>query len=186
MRRETRMKMGPQIPSALMPEDAQMTKHAACLEKHHKRVGRHAQMGASSSARKSDWTAADTTIWRLGRKRCDWAARCRGKHRTVDPALRPFQLPPGDAHEHFAFLCYEDVLLAISACRVALEGKIDALASDLMVLRDDHRRLAEKVTATDKQLEELHPEIKDNTSMTRQMEKRIQALELRAESGRVS
>ncbi|KAJ1092732.1 hypothetical protein NDU88_005842 [Pleurodeles waltl] len=75
----------------------------------------------------------------------------------------------------------QDVLLAISAFRVALEGKIDARASDFTVLRDDHRRQAEKVTATDKKLEELHPEIKDNTKTTQQMEKRIRALELRAE-----
>ncbi|KAJ1192223.1 hypothetical protein NDU88_001535, partial [Pleurodeles waltl] len=31
----------------------------------------------------------------------------------------------------------QDVLQAIAASRVALEGKIDALATDLTVLRDD-------------------------------------------------
>ncbi|KAJ1188529.1 hypothetical protein NDU88_005290 [Pleurodeles waltl] len=52
----------------------------------------------------------------------------------------------------------QDVLQAITASRVALEGKIDALATDLTVLRDDHRRLAEKVSTTDRQLKELLPE----------------------------
>ncbi|KAJ1155861.1 hypothetical protein NDU88_008586 [Pleurodeles waltl] len=52
----------------------------------------------------------------------------------------------------------QDVLRAITAARVALEGKIDALATDLTVLRDDHRRLAEKVATTDRQLKELLPE----------------------------
>ncbi|KAJ1217069.1 hypothetical protein NDU88_004664 [Pleurodeles waltl] len=52
----------------------------------------------------------------------------------------------------------QDVLQAIMASCVALEGKIDALASDLTVLRDDHRHLAEKVSTTDKQLKELLPE----------------------------
>ncbi|KAJ1176140.1 hypothetical protein NDU88_001423 [Pleurodeles waltl] len=32
----------------------------------------------------------------------------------------------------------QDVLQAITASLVALEGKIDALATDLTVLRDDH------------------------------------------------
>ncbi|KAJ1156430.1 hypothetical protein NDU88_009149 [Pleurodeles waltl] len=80
----------------------------------------------------------------------------RGAKDTWDPATT---LSEGDP-------TLQDVLLAISASRVTLEGKIDALASDLMVLMDDHRRLAEKVTTTDKQLEELRPEIKDNTNMT--------------------
>ncbi|KAJ1101453.1 hypothetical protein NDU88_006521 [Pleurodeles waltl] len=53
----------------------------------------------------------------------------------------------------------QDVLQAITASRVALEGKIDALATDLTVLQDDHRRLAEKVSTTDKQLKELLPEM---------------------------
>ncbi|KAJ1163350.1 hypothetical protein NDU88_003809 [Pleurodeles waltl] len=74
----------------------------------------------------------------------------------------------------------QDVLQAMTASRVALEGKIDALATDLTVLRDDHFPLAEKVNTMDKQLEELRPEIKDNTKLTHQMEKRIRELELRA------
>ncbi|KAJ1174970.1 hypothetical protein NDU88_000261 [Pleurodeles waltl] len=66
----------------------------------------------------------------------------------------------------------QDVLQAITASRVALEGKIDALAMDLTVLRDDHRRLAEKVSTTDKQLKELLPEVKDATKSTKQLENR--------------
>ncbi|KAJ1152211.1 hypothetical protein NDU88_004988 [Pleurodeles waltl] len=60
----------------------------------------------------------------------------------------------------------QDVLRAITASRVALEGKIDALATDLTVLRDDHHRFAEKVTTTDRQLKELLPEVKDTTTKT--------------------
>ncbi|KAJ1096536.1 hypothetical protein NDU88_001672 [Pleurodeles waltl] len=72
----------------------------------------------------------------------------------------------------------QDILQAITASRVALEGKIDALATDLTVLRDDHRRLAEKVATADRQMEELRPEIKDTVKMAQQMEKRIRDLEL--------
>ncbi|KAJ1191009.1 hypothetical protein NDU88_000326 [Pleurodeles waltl] len=67
----------------------------------------------------------------------------------------------------------QDVLQAVTASRGALEGKIDALATDLTVLRDDHRRLAEKVATADRQMEELWPEFKDTTKMAQQMEKRI-------------
>ncbi|KAJ1215943.1 hypothetical protein NDU88_003549 [Pleurodeles waltl] len=75
----------------------------------------------------------------------------------------------------------QDVLWAITVSRVALEGKIDALATDLTVLRDNHRRLAEKIATTDRQLKELLPEVKDITTKTQQMEKQIRDLELRAE-----
>ncbi|KAJ1121997.1 hypothetical protein NDU88_000503 [Pleurodeles waltl] len=75
----------------------------------------------------------------------------------------------------------QDILLAITASQVVLEGKIDALATDLMVRRDDYRRLAEKVATTDRQLKELLPEVKDTTTTARQMEKQIRDLELRAE-----
>ncbi|KAJ1207456.1 hypothetical protein NDU88_002847 [Pleurodeles waltl] len=78
----------------------------------------------------------------------------------------------------------QGVMQAITASRVALEGKIDALATDLTVPRDDHRRLAEKVNTTDMQLEELRPEIKDNSKLTHQMEKLIRELELRAEDAK--
>ncbi|KAJ1203287.1 hypothetical protein NDU88_007075 [Pleurodeles waltl] len=75
----------------------------------------------------------------------------------------------------------QDVLRAITASRVALEGKIYALVTDLTVLRDDHRRLAEKVATTDRQLKELLPEVNDTTTKTQEMEKQIRDLEFRAE-----
>ncbi|KAJ1203447.1 hypothetical protein NDU88_007233 [Pleurodeles waltl] len=72
----------------------------------------------------------------------------------------------------------QDVLRAITTSRVALEGTIDALATDPTVLRDDHRRSAEKVTTTDMQLKELLPDVNDTTAKTQQMEKQIHDLEL--------
>ncbi|KAJ1097484.1 hypothetical protein NDU88_002602 [Pleurodeles waltl] len=75
----------------------------------------------------------------------------------------------------------QDVVRAATASRVALEGKIYALVTDLTVLRDNHRRLAEKVATTDRQLKELLPEVKDDTTKAQQMEKQIRGLELRAE-----
>ncbi|KAJ1187086.1 hypothetical protein NDU88_003865 [Pleurodeles waltl] len=44
----------------------------------------------------------------------------------------------------------QDVMHAITASRTALKEKIDSLASDFSVLRDDHRRLAERVTSAEK------------------------------------
>ncbi|KAJ1190971.1 hypothetical protein NDU88_000288 [Pleurodeles waltl] len=75
----------------------------------------------------------------------------------------------------------QDVMQAITASRTALEEKIDSLASDFSVLRDDHRRLAERVTSAEKQLKELGPEIEGASKISRQMEKIIKDLELRAE-----
>ncbi|KAJ1110478.1 hypothetical protein NDU88_007829 [Pleurodeles waltl] len=70
-------------------------------------------------------------------------------------------------------LMLQDVLQAITASRVALEGKIDTLATDLTVLGDDHCRLAEKVATTDRQLKELLPEVKGTTTTAQQTEKQI-------------
>ncbi|KAJ1136638.1 hypothetical protein NDU88_003053 [Pleurodeles waltl] len=47
---------------------------------------------------------------------------------------------------------------ALTASREALEGKIDALATVLTILRDNYRRLAEKVYTTEKQVKELLPQ----------------------------
>ncbi|KAJ1100396.1 hypothetical protein NDU88_005482 [Pleurodeles waltl] len=42
------------------------------------------------------------------------------------------------------------VMQAITASRTALEENIDSLASDFSVLRDDHWRLAERVSSAEK------------------------------------
>ncbi|KAJ1139587.1 hypothetical protein NDU88_005956 [Pleurodeles waltl] len=60
----------------------------------------------------------------------------------------------------------QGVLQAITVSREALEGKLDALATDLTILRDDHCRLAEKVYTTEKQVKEFLPEIKDTSKIT--------------------
>ncbi|KAJ1148725.1 hypothetical protein NDU88_001553 [Pleurodeles waltl] len=73
----------------------------------------------------------------------------------------------------------QDVMQAITASRTALEEKIDSLALDFSVLRDDHRRLAERMTFAEKQMKELGPEIQGTSKILRQMEKRIKDLELR-------
>ncbi|KAJ1166190.1 hypothetical protein NDU88_006598 [Pleurodeles waltl] len=49
----------------------------------------------------------------------------------------------------------QDILQAITASHEVLEGKIDALATDLNVLRDDHRCLAKKVSTAEKQVKEI-------------------------------
>ncbi|KAJ1095557.1 hypothetical protein NDU88_000719 [Pleurodeles waltl] len=65
----------------------------------------------------------------------------------------------------------QDILQAITASREILERKIDALATDLTILRDDHRRLSEKVSTTGKQVKEILPKINDTTKNMSKMEK---------------
>ncbi|KAJ1104621.1 hypothetical protein NDU88_002031 [Pleurodeles waltl] len=52
-----------------------------------------------------------------------------------------------------------DILQAITATREALETKIDTLATDLGLLRDDHRRLAERIATADREIADIPPAI---------------------------
>ncbi|KAJ1155696.1 hypothetical protein NDU88_008425 [Pleurodeles waltl] len=74
--------------------------------------------------------------------------RRRDMEQKGGPSVEALADPPdprnGASGEGRGVPTLQDVLQAITASRVALEGKIDALATDLTVLRDDHRRLAEK------------------------------------------
>ncbi|KAJ1109410.1 hypothetical protein NDU88_006771 [Pleurodeles waltl] len=64
--------------------------------------------------------------------------------KTLSEREDPRKSAPGERKESDE-PTLQDVMQAIITSRVALEGKIDSLASDLTVLRDDHCRLAEKV-----------------------------------------
>ncbi|KAJ1207874.1 hypothetical protein NDU88_003264 [Pleurodeles waltl] len=75
----------------------------------------------------------------------------------------------------------QDILQAITASCEVLGGKIDALATDLTILRDDHRRLGEKVAMAEKQIEEILPSVSKAANAICKMEKQIHDLELGAE-----
>ncbi|KAJ1104954.1 hypothetical protein NDU88_002362 [Pleurodeles waltl] len=46
----------------------------------------------------------------------------------------------------------EDILQVITASREALETTIDMLGADLGILKDDHRRMVERVTTAEREL----------------------------------
>ncbi|KAJ1217796.1 hypothetical protein NDU88_005384 [Pleurodeles waltl] len=75
----------------------------------------------------------------------------------------------------------QEFLQAITASHDVLEGKIDALATDLTILRDDHHHLGEKVATAEKQIEEILPSVSEAAKTIRKMQKQIHDLELRAE-----
>ncbi|KAJ1163818.1 hypothetical protein NDU88_004270 [Pleurodeles waltl] len=62
-------------------------------------------------------------------------------------------------------------LQAKTATHEVLEGKIGALATELTILRDNHRRLDEKVSTTEKLVKEILTKISDTTKNISKMEK---------------
>ncbi|KAJ1154003.1 hypothetical protein NDU88_006760 [Pleurodeles waltl] len=75
----------------------------------------------------------------------------------------------------------QDVLQAIAASRTALEVKIDTLSIDLGLLRDDHCRLAEWVTATEREISVTTPALALVDGHLTSIEARLKTLENKAE-----
>ncbi|XP_069089292.1 uncharacterized protein [Pleurodeles waltl] len=75
----------------------------------------------------------------------------------------------------------DTILQAIRESREALKQKIDNLTVDLSLLRDDHRKLTERVGATEKTLNAVTSTQKTLTLETSDLISRIKTLESRAE-----
>ncbi|KAJ1155431.1 hypothetical protein NDU88_008161 [Pleurodeles waltl] len=63
----------------------------------------------------------------------------------------------------------------------ALETRIGTLGADLSLLRNDHRRLAERVTTMKREVAEQTTAVVDLTNRRTAMEGKVKTLELRAE-----
>ena len=74
-----------------------------------------------------------------------------------------------------------DILQAITTSREVLETKIDTLATDMGLLRDNHRRLAERVTTNEREMSEVSPMLTSMRSRMEEMEGKVKSLEIRAE-----
>ena len=74
-----------------------------------------------------------------------------------------------------------DIMQAINASREALESKIDTLATDMGLLRDDHRKLADRVTSAEKDITVIAPGLTLLSSQLREVESKVKVLENRAE-----
>ena len=73
------------------------------------------------------------------------------------------------------------ILAAIESSRISMESKISSVAHDVNILRDDHRKLTEKVKQTEQSISILRPEVTDNTTQTHDLLDRVRFLEGRAE-----
>ncbi|KAJ1128686.1 hypothetical protein NDU88_007061 [Pleurodeles waltl] len=78
----------------------------------------------------------------------------------------------------------QDVLQAIVASREALEVKNNMLGIDLGILRVDHRRISERVTATEREISETIPTVAAVGGRMDSVESRLHALENRAEDAK--
>ena len=74
-----------------------------------------------------------------------------------------------------------DIMQAITASREALETKIDTLATDMGILRDDHRRLSERVTTVEREMTEVPSSLLSMKERLDGMEAKVNTLEIRAE-----
>ncbi|KAJ1164783.1 hypothetical protein NDU88_005217 [Pleurodeles waltl] len=60
------------------------------------------------------------------------------------------------------------IIQAVDVSRKALELKIDTIAADLSILQDDHRRLSDKDTTTERALDAITPDFRQlHTPMTK-------------------
>ena len=96
-----------------------------------------------------------------------------GSHRQADSEMTQTEKNGGPS--------LTDIMQAITASREALETKIDTLATDMGLLRDDHRRLAERVTTTEREITEVSPRLSSLGSRLEEMEGKVKSLEMRAE-----
>ncbi|KAJ1135409.1 hypothetical protein NDU88_001849 [Pleurodeles waltl] len=74
----------------------------------------------------------------------------------------------------------DTVLLAIKESRKAIERKIDNLTIDLSLLRDDHRKLAERVGTNEKTITLVTTMQKTTSSELMDLTSRVKTLETRA------
>ncbi|KAJ1100921.1 hypothetical protein NDU88_005996 [Pleurodeles waltl] len=75
----------------------------------------------------------------------------------------------------------QDVLQAIAASRTALEVKIDTLSIDQVLLQDDHKRLAERVTTTERDLADANPTLALTNNRLNTIDNHLKLLENRVE-----
>lgn len=75
----------------------------------------------------------------------------------------------------------DKVLVAIEHSRVTMETKFGKLASDLNILRDDHRKLADKVKHGEKTLQSIEPQVQLHQSAISELQSRVAALEHKAD-----
>ncbi|KAJ1156451.1 hypothetical protein NDU88_009170 [Pleurodeles waltl] len=66
------------------------------------------------------------------------------------------------------------------ASQKALETKIDTLGAELGILKDDHRRLAKRVTTDEKMITELPDDMTTLRKCLANMKGKVQVLEVRA------
>ncbi|KAJ1143326.1 hypothetical protein NDU88_009636 [Pleurodeles waltl] len=75
----------------------------------------------------------------------------------------------------------QDILQAITASQEVLEGKPDSLATNMRLLHDGHRRLADWVTTTENTLKEISQSLTTVTDKLHDLETNVKELERRAE-----
>ena len=83
--------------------------------------------------------------------------------------------PPGGSDK------LDMILNAIERARERLESKIDEVTVGLTLLRDDHKKLADRVAQTERSIREVQPQVKDQHAQILELADQIRFLEGRAE-----
>ena len=103
-----------------------------------------------------------------------------GTQSEADPT--PREQMNADTHEQKPIDSKLDqILSAISSTRDSLESRIDGVAEGLNLLRDDHRKLKEKVVQSEKPLDAMQPMLSDLRVQVGDLTDRVRFLEGRAE-----
>ena len=75
----------------------------------------------------------------------------------------------------------DKILAAIESSRISMETKISSIAHDVNILREDHRKLTDRVKQTEQSITTLRPQVTDSTTQTNDLLDRVRFLEGRAE-----
>ena len=75
----------------------------------------------------------------------------------------------------------DQILAAIATSREVLEQQIAGVSSSLSLLRDDHKKLADKVQHHEKEIAQIHPSVKQLTEQIQDLTARMRQVEGRAE-----
>ncbi|KAJ1131530.1 hypothetical protein NDU88_009866 [Pleurodeles waltl] len=68
---------------------------------------------------------------------------------------------------------FNEILSAVLDIKTTLEPKIDALCIDMGHMREDHKKLKERVKATESTVSALRPTVADATSNIRALQKKV-------------
>ncbi|KAJ1148583.1 hypothetical protein NDU88_001411 [Pleurodeles waltl] len=106
--------------------------------------------------------------------------RTKGKHlESIRASMSENYVPPTLANPPMYKL--DVILKEIQESRLAIEQRLGSITTELGTLKDDHRKLVDRVKRTETDITALVPGKKESESAIQQLQKQVEALQERIE-----